>query len=187
MIYPKRIKASNRDKILYSLLLASLIIAILLVVINKLTSPKFPWAGIANCGIIYAWITVIYSMDRNTNIAGHVLVQVIAISLITLYIDYRLGFKGWSIDIAIPIIIIIANVIMFVLTIVSHKKYIKYAIYQLIIVFFSMLPCIFIAKHLAHNIVLSIVASAISALNFIVTLCLCAGDVKEAIVRKFHI
>ena len=65
-------------------------------------------AGIANCGIIYAWVTVIYSMNRNTNIAGHILVQAIAISLITLYIDYRLGFKGWSIDISIPIIIIIA-------------------------------------------------------------------------------
>ena len=187
MIYPKRIKANNRDKILYGLLIGSVVIAILLIVINKITSPGFPWAGIANCGIIYAWVTVIYSMNRNTNIAGHILVQAIAISLITLYIDYRLGFKGWSIDISIPIIIIIANIIMFVLTIVSHKKYIKYAIYQLIIVIFSMLPGIFMAKHLTHNIVLSIVASAISAVNFIVTLCLCAGDVKEAIVRKFHI
>ena len=187
MIYPKKINASNGEIITKIMLAISIIVAIVLTVINKLTTPNIPWAALANSGIIYIWITVFYSIKKNTNIAGHVLIQAIAISLLTIFIDYKLGFEKWSINIAIPIIIIIANITMLILTIVSYKKYIKYAIYQLIIVLFSMIPVILIGENILENKVLSIVASSISISNLILTLILSAKDVKEAVIRKFHI
>ena len=187
MIYPKKIKAKKSDKIIKILICVSVGIAILLLIINKITTPRIPWAALVNSGIIYAWITVMYSIKRNVNIAGHILLQVIAISMLTAYIDYKLGWKAWSINIAIPIMIMIANITMLVLTIISHKKYIKYAIYQLVIVIFSMLPVVLINEHLIEHKVLSMTASGICFINFIVCLVLCTKDIKEAIIRKFHI
>ena len=186
MIYPEKIKAKKSNKIIKILMCVSIGIAIILVVINKLTTPSIPWAAFVNAGILYSWVVVMYSIKKNINIAGHVLLQTIALSLLTFYIDYKLGRKGWSINIAIPIMIMIANVTMLVLTIVSYKKYIKYAIYQLMIVFFSMLPVVFVTEHMVQDRILSIVASGISVLNFVLCLVLCARDVKEEIVRKFH-
>lgn len=186
MIYPEKIKAKKSDKIINILVSCSFLIAIILVVINKLTTPQIHWAGIANAGILYTWIVVIYAVKKNINIAGHVLLQTIAISVLVIYLDYKLGNQGWSINIVVPIIIMIANLTMLVLTIVSHKKYIKYGIYQLIIVFLSMLPVIFVTEHIVQNNVLSIIASGISIFNFVICLALCAKDVKEVIVRKFH-
>ena len=186
MIYPQKIKAKKSNTMIRILLSISIGIAVILVIINRLTTPKIPWAALVNSGILYSWITVMYSIRKNINIAGHVLLQLIALSALTTYIDYRLGFKGWSANLAIPIMIIIANITMLILTIVSHKKYIKYAIYQLIIVFFSMLPAILVTENMVQDKTLSIIASAISVLNFILCLVLCAKDVKEAIVRKFH-
>ena len=161
-------------------------IAILLLMINRFTTPEIPWAAVANAGIIYAWVTVIYSIKKNINIAGHVVVQIMALSALTAYVDYKLGWKAWSINIAIPIMIMITNITMLILTIISHKKYIKYAIYQLIIVLFSMLPIFLIREHLIENRILSMIASGICFINFIVCLVLCTKDIKEAIVRKFH-
>ena len=140
MIYPKKLSSKKGDKIIRILMISSIIIAMILVLINKITTPNIPWAAFTNCGIIYIWITAIYAVRKRTNVAGHVLVQTIIISSVTLYIDQRLGFKGWSINIAIPIILIIANISMLVLTIISYKKYIKYAIYQLVIVLISFIP-----------------------------------------------
>lgn len=186
MIYPEKIKAKKSDKIIKILISVSIGIAIILVGINKLMTPNIPWAALVNAGILYSWVVVMYSIKKNINIAGHVLLQTIALSLLTFYIDYKLGMKGWSINIAIPIMIMIANVTMLVLTIVSYKKYIKYAIYQLMIVFFSMLPVVFVTEHMVQDKTLSMVASGISVLNFVLCLVLCARDVKEEIVRKFH-
>lgn len=168
------------------MLIASILISLLLILINKLTTPKIPWSALANGGIVYSWITVMYSIRKNINIAGHVLVQTLAISALTVFIDYELGFKGWSINLAIPIMIIVANATMLILTIVSYKKYIKYAIYQLIIVLFSMLPIVFMTENMVQIKILSIIASSISIINLILTLILSSKDVKEVIVRNFH-
>lgn len=186
MIYPKKINANISERLIKIFLLSSIVLALILLFINRITTPNVPWAALANGGIVYIWVTVIYSIRKNTNIAGHVLIQTLAISLLTVFIDYKLGFNGWSIEIAIPIIIMIANITMLVLTIVSYKKYIKYAIYQLVIVLFSMLPVLFIQEKIVNNITLSIIASSISILNFILCLILCAKDIKEAVIRKFH-
>lgn len=186
MIYPEKIKAKKSDKIIKILMCTSVAIAIILILINRIISPYIPWAALVNAGILYIWIVVIYSIRKNIPIAGHVLLQLIAISILTVYMDFKLGMKGWSINIAIPIMIIIANVTMLILTIVSYKKYIKYAMYQLIIILFSMLPMFFMTEQLVQNKALSIVASGISILNFILGLILCAKEIKAEIIRKFH-
>lgn len=186
MIYPQKIKAKKSDKIIKILIGVSIGIAFILVAINQLTTPNIPWAALVNAGILYTWVTVIYSIKRNINIAGHVLLQLIALSILTVYIDYKLGMKGWSINMAIPIMIMIANMTMLILTIVSHKKYMKYAIYQLLIVLFSMLPVVLVTEHIVQDKTLSILATSGSVLNFVLCLLLCAKDVKETIIRKFH-
>lgn len=187
MLYPKKLSSKKSNLLIKILLGVSLIIAMILTIINKLTTPEVHWAALANSGIIYIWITLRYSINKRTNIAGHVMIQAIAISLLTTYIDYNLGFKGWSLEISIPIIIMIANVTMLVLTIVSHRKYVRYAIYQLVICIYSLIPIYFIQRDLIDHYVLSYIAIGISIVNFILTIVLSARDVKEAIVRKFHI
>ena len=187
MIYPKKINAKKSDVIIRSLILASILLGIIFVLINKITTPNIPWAALTNSGIIYVWLIVIYSVKKRINIAGHSLLQLFAISILTLYIDYRIGFRGWSIEISIPIIIMIANIVMFILTIISYKKYIKYGFCQLIIVLFSMLPLIFIVNNSLKNEVLSIIAVSISIINLIFALIFASTDIKEAVVRRFHI
>ena len=186
MIYPKKLSSKKGELILKICIISSILMAIVLFIINKALTPQSPWAALTNAGIVYIWVTVLYAINKNINIAGHVLVQTIAISILSIYIDYMLGFRGWSINIAIPILIIISNITMLVLTIVSHKKYIKYAIYQLVIVIFSMIPVVLMHENYINNKVLTIVATGISILNLILTLTLCARDVKEAVIRKFH-
>lgn len=187
MIYPQKLSSKKSELIIRIAILISVIIGIILVLINTLTTPDIHWAGFANSGIIYVWITVLYSINKHVNIGGHVLIQTLAISILTIYIDYKTGFNMWSISLAIPIIIIVANITMTILTIVSYKKYIKYVIYQLIIFVYSMLPFLFMYENLINNRVLSYIATGISIMNFGLSLILCSKDIKEELVRKFHL
>ena len=101
-----------------------------------------------------------------------------------IFIDYEIGFKGWSINVALPVIIIISNIAMLILTIISHKQFIKYAIYQLFIVFFSSIPFILLTENIIQNKMLSVIAISISIINLIVSLVWCTKDLKEALIRK---
>lgn len=187
MIYPKKIKADKSRKIIKYILIGLIFFGIMISIINQLTVPNIPFAAITNASIIYIVITVLYALNRNINIAGHVLIQLAIIQLLMLYLDYRIGYSNWSLQIAYPILIIIANIIMLVLTIVSYKKFISYAIYELIIVVLSLIPIILIIKNMLNSNVLSIVASSISVLVFIICFILTAKDIIEDVKRKFHV
>ena len=187
MIYPQKLNSKKSNMIVKIAIMVSLLVAGILLLINTIATPKIHWAGLCNAGILYIWVTVLYSINKNINIGGHVLIQTVAISLLTMYIDYKTGFKAWSIDLAIPIILIIANLTMLILTIISHRKYIKYVIYQLILFALSMLPFLFVYENLVQNKTLSYVASGISIINFGLCLILYKKDIKEELIRKFHI
>ena len=52
---------------------------------------------------------------------------------------------------------------------------------------FSILPIYIIYENLSKNLVMSYVAMGVSIVNLILTICLCARDLGDAIVRKFHV
>lgn len=186
MIYPQKLNSKKSAKIIYSLLSFSIIFAILIITINRLTTPNIHWAAFVNLGIIYTWIVVLFSIKRGINLAGHILLQTIAISAIIIYIDYKIGFKGWSINLGFPIILIVANITMLILTIISYKKYIKYAIYQLFIVGISFLPILLILEGKITNNLLNQIAIIVSISNLVISLSLSYKDIKDAIIRNFH-
>ena len=187
MIYPKKLNSRKSKIIIDVLLIFTMLISAILILINKLTTPNVSWAYIAICGIVYFWVTLIYSLKRNTNIAAHILVHMIATSIIVLYIDKILNFTGWSICIGIPIILMAANSTMLGLSIIDSKRYIRYAIYQLVIVCISIVQFV-IAMNLNIDFkVLNIISVVISLLNFIISLILSYKEFYKIIVCKFHI
>ena len=54
------------------------------------------------------------------------------------------------------------------------------------IVLISMIPMVFIMEKMIQPTILNIVAIAISIINLIISLVLSYRDVKDAVIRKFH-
>lgn len=187
MIYPKKLSSKNRDRIVNLLLLVTILISIILVIINGILNPQIPWSAITNASIIYVWVTVIYSIKKNTNIAAHVLVQMVAISLLLMYIDKSLIFKGWSVYVGMPIVFIVANITMLILSILYYKKYTKYAIYQLMIVFISLIQVILFFKGIMNLEILNIISILIALINFLVSIILSGKAFYKVLVCNFHL
>lgn len=187
MLYPKILNIEKGKKIKRLLLLISVVISIILLTINIYVDIENKWSLLCIVGIIYVWCTTLYSLKRNVNIASHVMIQMISISLLTLAIDYILGYRGWSVKIAVPIMIIIGNITLMILTIVSRKKYLKYAIYQIVIFLLSMIPLIFIKYNEQNFNIPTIISSSIAVFTLVLTLILCGRDIYKDIIRRFHI
>lgn len=187
MIYPKKLNSKKVDLFLGVFSLTMIIISVILLIINKLVTPGIWWSHICIISFIYIYITARYSMTKAINVSGHVTFQTILIAALVSFIDYRLGYLGWSINIALPIIIIIANITMFILTLINYKEYSRYAINQLIIVLISFSMFYLIYKGYAEMSVLSIVALSISVFNFVVSLILCHKSFKEELIKKLSL
>jgi len=187
MLYPQKISSKKIDKITNALRNGVIILSIALLVINYITTPNIYWSHLCIAGFIYIYFTVRYSITRTRNIAGYVMVQTLLLATIMFFIDYRIGYTGWSINISIPILIIISNIAMLILTIINYKDYGKYAISQLVIVLLSLSMILFIYKGFAKVSFLINISIFISIFNFVVSVVLCHRDFKEEIIRKFNI
>lgn len=186
MIYPKKIKNKTINKFFKVTILVLALLSVALLIINKFTTPNIYWSHLCILGFIYIYFTVRYSMTKATNIAGHIMVQSVLTALLFYLIDYQLGFKGWSINIFLPIIILFANIAMFIITIISHKHFAKYALSQLIIVILSLSVIFFIYKGIILPNFLINISILISFFNFVFSLLMCHKDFKEELVRKFN-
>lgn len=186
-LYPK-IRNVKKDNIAIKIMIiVSVVVSIACLITNICTSRKYMWSFIVIVGIIYTWITVMYSIHRNVNIASNVMVQLIAISILTVCIDNIIGYDGWSVNLAIPIIIMVANTTMFILTISSFHKY-KYAVYQLIIFVLSIIPLgiLVFSDKLITNPIFTIISSSIALFTFVFSLILCGKSIIEELDRRLH-
>lgn len=187
MIYPKLINVKRTNIIMKLLMLISLIICIIAVIVNELVNNQFKWSFIVVVGVFYTWVTTLYSIRKNVNIASHVLIQTICVSILAVLLDEIIGYKKWSLELAIPIIISVANLTIFVLTIVSHKRYFKYALYQLIIFCISIIPCVLFFLRITEKWLPMAICSGIAVITFVNTIFLCGRDLKQELERLLHI
>lgn len=187
-LYPNVRNTKKSYLIIKIMLVISVIIALVCIIVNLCTSTKYLWSLIVIAGIVYSWVTVIYAVQRNINIASNVMIQSIAVSVLVLCIDFILGYTGWAINLAIPIIICIANITTLVLTIVSINRYYKYAIYQLIIFLLSLIPMVIYisSKGIIVKPIFTIISSSIALLAFIMSLALCGKSTVEELERRLH-
>jgi len=186
MLYPQKNSAKRNNSIIKNSFLILLVIAIILIIINHFTTPGIKWAGCFNAGMLYIWITIVYSLNRNINTSRHLFIQLIALSSLFIYIDIKQGFLGWSINYAIPIVIMIINIAMLILSITSYN-YVKYAFYQVLIVIVSLIPLFFIYENMTNNKTLNIIAVGICGLNLLISLIFHFKDLRTELIRKFHI
>ena len=97
-------------------------------------------------------------------------------------------YTSWAINLAIPIIICVANVTIFILTLVSVHRYLKYAVYQLIIFVLSMIPLIifFAFPGVITTPIFMIISSSIALFTFVCSLILCGRSIMEELDRRLH-
>jgi len=187
MLYPRIINIKKSSIAMKIMLGISIIIILCSFLINILVTPKIKWSFLVMLGILYAWITTLYSIRNNVNIASHVLLQTIVILILVYLIDKTIGYKGWSIDIGMPIIIGIANITMIILTIVSRKRYFKYSIYQMLLSLVSIFIIVLLILKAKYKIISVSIVGGIAAVTFILSIILCGKDLKEKLYSVIHL
>lgn len=186
MLYPKISNVKKSKELIYVLLATTISISLLLLCINYIYSKTLNWSIVAIGGIIYAWISVIYALDKNVNLASYTFVQMIEISILLVIIDYVFGFFKWSLSIGIPIVIMVSNLTMMLITLMKYKKYVKYAGYEIMILLFSIVYNIVISFMAESSLILNIITLWFCLTNLAFVLALNAKSLKIEIQKKFH-
>lgn len=144
------------------------------------------WAVITAGGMIYAALTVRYSLMRRSNLAGILLSQSLGMDVLLVLIDGLMGFQGWSFNYAIPSLILFDVIAITFLILVNRLNWQSYFMYQIAITIFSFIPLILWAAGLTTKPLMAVITTAVSVIILIVTILMGDRSVKKELKRRFH-
>ncbi len=188
-LYPtvsKRRYIDGRSLILDYLALCTLVIIGLCIIINLLTWEGKPWFLLVAAPVLYAWILVRVTIFSDLYAGIKVLLQMVGVFGLFLVFDYLSVFRGWSIEVMLPLILAGGIIVMDVFS-YQHKSYWRNNLmYAILFVALGMVPLVFYLLHWTHiawPVVLSTVASGLTVLGLFR---FAIRTLKYEFVKRFH-
>lgn len=187
-LYPQIMFDVHKYNILMRLFVfISIVTGVAVFIVNCTTYEGFWWSGILIAAILYAIMTLSYSVKRNANPATKIMVQTLAAELVVVWIDYLLGFSGWSVNYAVPGILLIAESMMLVLQIVNFMSWQSYILFQIEYVVLSIIPVILFFLHIITKPTMTFLALGCALLIFTGTMVFGDKKAKNELIRRFHL
>lgn len=145
------------------------------------------WPLFVSFGVISTWLGFLVVLWKRHNIPKTILWQVVIVSLLSVFWDWQLGWRGWSLDYFIPIICVAAELVMYIaakVMMLSTREYLTYAMLDSL---FGILPIIFILFRIVKTPFPSIICVAVSVI-FLAAIFIFQGEniIKE-LKKKTHI
>lgn len=156
------------------------------IIINYATYNGIWWCGICGVAILYFYMTLRYSIQKNTGYQRTVLLQIIGAVILTIVIDFIIGYRGWSVNFVLPGAILLIDISIIVFMLVNITNWQSYILLQLMTLVFSGVLIVLWKVDIITQPIVTIVAICVSAIMFVGTLIFGDRRAKNELKRRFH-
>lgn len=166
---------------------AAIVAEALLALINyKLFAGVF-WCVISGMALLYAYLTIWFSFQKNADFRIKLLFQALSGILFLVAVDLIYGFKGWSVCIGFPVIILSLDALTFILMLINRSTFHTYLWVMLLLTALSVIPVVLYV--LGYNQAVTLAATALGVSIVIVLGMLLIGGQKARteLKRRFHV
>lgn len=186
-VYPLIPPAYEKHLAIRILLFISIVAIVLSYFIHKLFPTSVNWPMLVLLGLLSTWLSITDALRKRHNITKSIMWQVIIVSALSIFWDWKIGWKGWSFDYAIPILCIAAVIVMYVTAKVMRLSVVNYIAYFLLGGLFGIIPVLFILFDLVTVEIPSIISVAVSII-FLAAIIIFKGDsIKQELQKRMHI
>lgn len=170
---------------LYSFL--AIIAETALIIVNYLNYHGIWWSAISGISILYFYITLKYSLQKNNGYKSVILMQVIGAVLLVVATDYIIGYQGWSVNYVLPAAVLLLDATIITLMIVNISNWQSYIMMQLLTTVVSAACMLLWKLGVITNPIVSFIALAVSGCLLLGTLIFGDRTAKAELKRRFHV
>ncbi|NBH14631.1 zinc ribbon domain-containing protein [Lachnospiraceae bacterium] len=158
-----------------------------LIILNYLFFSGIWWSAISGISILYCFITLNYSLQKNKGYKTVIVVQVVGAVLLMIAADYIVGYRGWSVNYVLPGAILLLEATIAILMIVNASNWQSYMLMQILTVLVSC-ACVLLWKfRVIKDPILTFLALAVSLCMLLGTLIFGERKAKTELKRRFHV
>lgn len=162
------------------------------IVISMMTdiiiSPGVHWSVFVAAGCATMWLTMAVGYVKRFNLLKNAAWQLLIMSGICVLWDLGTGWRGWSVNIGIPDICLLIQVVMLIISGIRSLSPREYMIYYVMAAVYSMiLPLILLVTGAIHYKTPSVICIGCSFLLLIGLILFKRKEFKEEMHKKFHV
>lgn len=162
------------------------------IVISMMTdiiiSPGVHWSVFVAAGCATMWLTMAVGYVKRFNLLKNAAWQLLIMSGICVLWDLGTGWRGWSVNIGIPNICLLIQVVMLIISRIRSLSPREYMIYYVMAAVYSMiLPLILLVTGVIHYKTPSVICIGCSFLLLIGLILFKRKEFKEEMHKKFHV
>lgn len=187
--YPKVVLDNKHYQIIRLKIYLFLIIIMFFMTISIkfLTIKDLTYLFLSTSVLGYIWFTIYTIQKALKNIGYFILKQVLSISVIVIFIDYALGWQKWSVNYAIPAILVLGVSSISLIAMFKPMQFREYFVYQITILIVGILSILLVIFNLSTVSWTLIFAAFYSAMVMLGMIIFADKKAKLEFKKRFHL
>lgn len=186
-IFPKIPPTYERHLAIRIMIFISIITVVVSFAIYKIFSININWPVFIVFGLLSMWLSLIMVIRKRHNIPKNIMWQVTIVSGLSILWDWRIGWRGWSLDYVAPIACITAMFVMYVTAKIMKLSVRDYITYSLLEGLFGIVPLLFILFGWINVVYPSILCVGISIIFLSAIFIFQGENIKTELSKRMHI
>lgn len=165
----------------------SITVVLVAFLIRMIWPTKINWPLMVFFGALSMWLVVATIIRKRRNIAKGIVYQIALLSLLSIFWDYTIGWRGWSLDYAIPLLCGTAIVAMFIAVQVVKLEVRDYILYIVIASLLGMIPLLFLLFQWVDHPFPSFFSVVLSIIMLVGTVIFRGGEIFAELQKRMHL
>ncbi len=168
-------------------LFVAILVEALLIYLNVLSDSEMFWSAIPGLAMLYGYLVLRYAILGKSGYKGKIIVLTLIAILMVVAIDFVVGYRGWSVNYALPSAILLVDAGILILMCINRRNWQSYMMWQIFMIFCSVVPLVLYAVGIVTAPILALLAFAFSAALFLGTLIIGDRRARTELRRRFHV
>ena len=164
-----------------------ILVEALLIYLNVLSDSEMFWSAIPGLAMLYGYLVLRYAILGKSGYKGKTIVLTLIAILMVVAIDFVVGYRGWSVNYALPSAILLVDVGILILMCINRRNWQSYMMWQIFMILCSVVPLVLYAVGIVTAPILAVTAFAFSAALFLGTLIIGDRRARTELRRRFHV
>ena len=168
-------------------LFVAFLVEALLIYLNVLSDSEMFWSAIPGLAMLYGYLVLRYAILGKSGYKGKIIVLTLIAILMVVAIDFVVGYRGWSVNYALPSAILLVDAGILVLMCINRRNWQSYMMWQIFMILCSVVPLVLYAVGIVTAPILALLAFAFSTALFLGTLIIGDRRARTELRRRFHV
>ena len=168
-------------------LFVAILVEALLIYLNVLSDSEMFWSAIPGLAMLYGYLVLRYAILGKSGYKGKIIVLTLIAILMVVAIDFVVGYRGWSVNYALPSAILLVDAGILILMCINRRNWQSYMMWQIFMILCSFVPIILYLTGIIYVPYLALAALGTSVFLFLGTLIIGDRRARVELKRRFHI